>query len=123
MKKIVAVVIACILGGVILYNLNPTEYYFMPKCPLKLITGLSCPGCGIQRAIHALLHGEIVKAISFNYYLVYSGPYAASFILLWLLPENTYKEKFRSVIENKYVVDFYIFSFIIWMVMRNILKI
>ena len=46
----------------------------MPKCSFKLLTGLSCPGCGLQRAVHALLNGEPMKAIQYNYFLVYSGP-------------------------------------------------
>ena len=46
----------------------------MPKCPFKLITGLSCPGCGIQRAIHAMLHGKFTEAITYNYYFTASIP-------------------------------------------------
>jgi len=95
----------------------------MPKCPFKLITGLSCPACGIQRAIHALIHGEYAEAISYNYFLVYSGPYAASFLVVWLMPENNYREKVKMVIENKHVVNLYIVSFTIWLLVRNILNI
>jgi hypothetical protein len=35
----------------------------MPKCPFKMITGFSCPGCGIQRALYAIMHGNIKEAI------------------------------------------------------------
>jgi len=120
MNRMVFVIFIIILGGVVLYNLNPTQYWFMPKCPFKLITGLSCPGCGIQRAIHALMHGEIKEAIHYNYYLLYSGPYAASFLLVWLMPENVLRDKVKSIIENKYVVNFYLFTFLLWLVIRNI---
>ena len=106
-----------------LYYLNPTQYLFMPKCPFKLITGLSCPGCGIQRAVHAMLHGEFVKGIKYNYYLVYSGPYAAAFVLEWIMPIGTAREKLSNVIENKYVVNFYVLSFTVWLILRNILNI
>ena len=30
------------------------------------VTGWDCPGCGSQRAIHALLHGEIGEAFRAN---------------------------------------------------------
>jgi hypothetical protein len=120
MNRMLFAIFIIILGGVVLYNLNPTQYWFMPKCPFKLITGLSCPGCGIQRAIHALMHGEIKEAIQYNYYLLYSGPYAASFLLVWLLPENVLRDKVKSIIENKYVVNFYLFTFLLWLVIRNI---
>lgn len=118
-----AIIAILTLGGLVLYYINPVQYWFMPKCPFKLITGLSCPGCGIQRAIHALFHGRVEEAISYNYFLVYSGPYAVSFVILWLLPNNKNREKLRKIIENKYVVDFYILSFMIWFFVRNVLKI
>lgn len=120
MKRIAIATFLIILGGIFLFNLNPTQYWFMPKCPFKMITGLSCPGCGIQRAIHALLHGEIKEAIQYNYYLLYSGPYAASFLLVWLMPQNGFRDKLKGVIENKDVVNFYIVSFLLWLVIRNI---
>ena len=94
----------------------------MPQCPFKQITGLSCPGCGIQRAIHALMHGEIKDAIHYNLFLLYSGPYAASFLLVWLMPENVFRYKIKDIIENKHVVNFYILSFLLWLVIRNILN-
>jgi len=107
------------IGGVVLYLLNPSSYWFMPKCPFKLITGLSCPGCGIQRAIHAMLHGKFTEAITYNYYLVYSGPYATSFVFVWLMPKNKFRERIKKVIENRYVVNFYVISFVIWLFVRN----
>jgi hypothetical protein len=112
-----------ILGGIVLYYLNPTQYWFMPKCPFKMITGLSCPGCGIQRAIHALVHGEFAEAIRYNYFLAYSGPYAALFVIEWMMPQNKTREKLSHIIENKHVVYFYVLSFSIWLVVRNLLNI
>ena len=35
-------------------------------CPLNKLTGLLCPGCGSQRALHALLHGETIAAMNHN---------------------------------------------------------
>lgn len=37
-----------------------------PECPFKAITGLDCPGCGITRALHALLTGHPGRAIDHN---------------------------------------------------------
>ncbi|WP_316746488.1 DUF2752 domain-containing protein [Pedobacter gandavensis] len=33
------------------------DRFFIP-CPIKYLTGLDCPGCGFQRAILALIHGQ-----------------------------------------------------------------
>ena len=61
--------------GLTLYFVNPTAYWFWPKCPFKLLTGLSCPACGIQRFIHAMTNGHFREAIAYNYFLVYALPY------------------------------------------------
>lgn len=119
LKKMLFVLTILFIGGVVLYLLNPSSYWFMPKCPFKLITGLNCPGCGIQRAIHAMLHGKFTEAITYNYYLVYSGPYATSFVFVWLMPKNKFRERIKKVIENRYVVNFYVISFVIWLFVRN----
>jgi hypothetical protein len=48
------------------YFFNPTVSNFFPKCPFHTITGLYCPGCGSQRAIHDLMHLNIFEAINHN---------------------------------------------------------
>ena len=123
MKRTAAILAIIIIGGIVIYNFDPTQYRFMPKCFFKLFTGFSCPACGIQRAIYSLLHGDFVKAIHYNYYLLYSGPYAASFIVVWAMPRNNLRSKIRKCIENKYVVDFYVITFITWLFVRNLLNI
>jgi hypothetical protein len=66
-----------ILAGlsVIYYRYNPTEYRFFPKCPFHSLTGFNCPGCGSQRAIYSLLHGNLVAALNDNTLLVISIPF------------------------------------------------
>lgn len=38
----------------------------MPGCLFRKLTDLECPGCGMTRATHALLHGNFVEAFQFN---------------------------------------------------------
>lgn len=122
-KKVIFVTLLCVVGVIAYYYLNPVQFRLMPKCPFKLITGLNCPGCGIQRAIHALLHGEIKEALHYNYYLLYSGPYAASFLFVWLAPNYKFSTKLKRIIENKYVVNIYVVTFLLWLLIRNIYNI
>ena len=88
-----------------------------------MLTGWDCPGCGIQRAIHALFHGHFIEAISYNYYLAYSLPYALSFVVVWVAPDYGWSQKLRNFIQDRHVVYFYIITYFIWLFVRNILHI
>jgi hypothetical protein len=48
-----------------LYWLPPARYTFYPRCPFFALTNLECPGCGMTRALAALLHGQF--ALSWHY--------------------------------------------------------
>lgn len=69
---IVAIAVFCIY-----YNFNPASYSIFPKCPFHTLTGFDCPGCGSQRAIHALLHGNFREACGYNILLIISIPFLA----------------------------------------------
>ncbi len=45
---------------------NPVTAGFFPVCPLLKLTGIACPGCGMTRGLHALLHGDFVSALDYN---------------------------------------------------------
>lgn len=57
---------------------NPLESGFFPKCPFKQLTGLDCPGCGSQRAIHFLLNGSWELAWQSNPLLIVAIPYVVT---------------------------------------------
>lgn len=75
-----------IVGGIALllvYALvDPATTVWAPKCPFKLLTGLDCPGCGSQRAIHALLTGDLAAAWHAHPILVVALPYLGVGLLL-----------------------------------------
>lgn len=122
MKKIV-IGLALIAALVILTLIDPAQSVWMPKCPFKLITGLQCPGCGGQRAAHALLQGDIVGALRYNWFLIYAAPYLLLLIIERFFLQGEWQTKVRSWAENKYVVWLYIVSYCVWLVVRNILHI
>lgn len=106
----------------IYYLYDPVASQWTPKCSFKLVTGLQCPGCGIQRALHALLQGRFLDAIHYNYFLLFSGPYIILFGIRVLLPKGKVKDKLTSIIEDKRLIWLYIILFFVWFVLRNMLN-
>lgn len=97
--------------GIVLYRFNPSYYVLMPKCPFKILTGLSCPGCGFQRAMHALLHGRVLEAVNYNLFLVFAGPYAFFIgVNQWLIPKP-YSLHVSKIIEHRVLVYLYVIMF------------
>lgn len=48
------------------FFIDPEKWKIFPKCPFLALTGLYCPGCGSQRAIHDLLHLRIASSLDHN---------------------------------------------------------
>jgi hypothetical protein len=57
---------AALFFAVVLYRFPPGEYGFYPRCPVYALTGWQCPGCGMTRALAALLHGHVAEALRWN---------------------------------------------------------
>ena len=71
----------CAVVALVFFFFDPTKVAIFPPCYFHLITGLDCPGCGAQRALHQLLHGNLIAAIRLNAMFVLSLPLA-----LWFGP-------------------------------------
>lgn len=75
-SAVTATLVITAIAAVALYTaIDPESSVFFPKCPFHMLTGLECPGCGSQRAIHSLLNGDIAAAIHYNLLIVLSIPY------------------------------------------------
>jgi len=66
-----------VILAIVYYRYDPSKYGLFPKCPFYSLTGYNCPGCGSQRAIYNLLHGNIKQAANYNLLLVLSLPLLA----------------------------------------------
>ena len=74
--RAIAIFLAFILPvlSALLFLFEPGRTRLFPPCPFRLSTGLYCPGCGTMRAIHHLLDGNIVGAMSMNPLMVLALP-------------------------------------------------
>lgn len=73
--------LATLAGGVFLAILalaDPATGSVFPPCLWRSATGWLCPGCGSARAIHALLHGQLLSALYLNPLAVVAMPVVAS---------------------------------------------
>ncbi len=75
-----AIVAAGAAIALTLYRVDPASARWLPICPLHELTGWHCPGCGSTRAAHALLHGDVMQAVSKNALVVCGAPIA---LALW----------------------------------------
>ena len=117
-----AAAIAVVIVGSVLFLFNPAETGVFPRCPFLMLTGYECPGCGSQRAIHALLHGDIIKAWDYNPLLVIAVPY----IILGFIAELSFRRSrlMRTVRDRLYsgrAVWIVLTVIIIYWIGRNVL--
>jgi hypothetical protein len=120
LKWSIAIIIVTILA--ILYRTyNPNGNVYFPKCPFKEFTGLKCPGCGSQRAVHYLLNFDIFNAIKENVILVLSIPYILTGLVFDSLKKpNENLLKWRKILFGRKAI-FVILSIIIaFWILRNI---
>ena len=73
--RTILILLAGLIAIVIYYTFSPEGSWWFPKCPVKLLTGLDCPGCGGQRALHAALHGHFVQALHYNLFYIVGIPF------------------------------------------------
>ncbi|MFH6768986.1 DUF2752 domain-containing protein [Gaetbulibacter aquiaggeris] len=77
---------------------------FMLPCLNKALFGVECPGCGMQRSVSLLIHGEFIAA-----YKTYPAIYAL--ILLFLFIGLNFFFKFKN--SNKIINGLAILSILI----------
>jgi hypothetical protein len=68
LKKLLLVTTA--LALLLIYFFFDARKGGFPECPFHVLTGWFCPGCGSQRALSSLLHGNVVEAMHNNILMV-----------------------------------------------------
>lgn len=66
-KAAAALGVAAVAGVAVLWSVDPNSASSpLPGCLFFRFTGLYCPGCGMTRMLHALVHGDLATAASMN---------------------------------------------------------
>jgi len=115
-------IITGLLSLVLIYKyFNPIDHAIFPQCPIKHFTGLDCPGCGSQRAIHYLLNGQLRTSFYQNPLLFFLAPYLLLGFYLELIPRPTQRElKLRKIIYSYRAIQILFAVIILFTILRNI---
>ena len=101
---------------------NPLQNDFFPKCPLWSITGVKCPGCGSQRAVHHLLNFELISALKENLLIVFGLPYLLiGFILKKIENPSIKLIQLRKLFYGKRAMYLLFIIIIIYWIVRNVI--
>lgn len=98
------------------YDPNVAGNPFLP-CLFHRMTGLYCPGCGLTRAMHALVHFDLPRAIRMNAFFILSAP--IFFLLTWRMyrPLPASLEKLAKPLANPWP---WVFAVPLFAVIRNL---
>lgn len=111
-------VLSAIVILILIYGLFDPSTHFFPRCIFKSLTGLDCPGCGSQRALHALLHADIISAWRFNAMLVLSIPPLA--VMAAAAVMRTRRPRLYAAMNSTKAIYIWLAAIIIWWIMRNV---
>mgnify|MGYP002635979074 CR=1 FL=1 len=112
------VVVVCMVGSLFasvhLYQWNPEEAPGLLPCVFHALTGLHCPGCGGQRAVHHLLHGRFLLALRHNALMFLVGSMFAAEAIARTRGAQP------SVFESVWAARLTVASFFAFVILRNV---
>lgn len=108
---VVAVAVACVSY----YFIDPSTGLY-PRCLFKQLTGLDCPGCGSQRAVRALLHGDLMGALAYNAFL------PVALVLIGVLLGARRHPRLEKVLNSRMSIIIMLIAIVGWTVIRNLLN-
>jgi hypothetical protein len=96
----------------LVYVVDPTRRMITPPCPYLTLTGLACPGCGLTRATHFLLHGDVALAFAYNPWAFVTAPALVLFAVLPSITDATRTLRIRTALA--WAMLFVTVAFWIW---------
>lgn len=113
----IAIAVAVAAVVCLYYEYDPAAYP-APRCVFKVLTGYDCPGCGSQRALHALLGGRFAEAFGYNPYVFFAFPAAVYFVIVEALRKRYPRLHSRST--HPLVIAAVLAATLGWWIGRNL---
>ena len=115
---ITVVIVLLLVFGFIYYAIDPATSTVFPRCTFLTLTGYKCPGCGSQRAIHALLNGDIKGALGYNAMLIVAIPWIA--LCLFAEGQRTRRPRLYERLNAPLLIWLFLVAVLAWWLLRNI---
>ena len=119
MVWVVLAIVVVTIAIPLYFYFDPAHSYLAPKCLFHFVTGLDCPSCGNQRALHALLNGEVWLSFRYNPFMWLCAPYFLLVIISALIKMPRMQRLFGLLSSNKVIITFLVF-YCLWWVVRNL---
>lgn len=112
---------ATVIIAALLYFYFDARYYsFFPRCIFYTLTGFLCPGCGSQRAVSSLLHGDIMQAVHSNVLVVASFPFILFSYIVSVVNDFRTAPLIQKIFYSPLFVKVLLAVVIFFFVLRNI---
>lgn len=116
--KIILTAAVLLALAAVYFMFDPNTEVVFPKCGFYVLTGWKCPGCGSQRALHALLHGDVLAAFRLNMWIPVAIIYIAFVVTAMLFGKQG--SRFSEIVTNKYLLAAFLVFTLLWFVLRNV---
>ena len=118
-KVVIALSVVAIIVFVAVYLIfNPSTSSFFPKCVFLSATGYKCPGCGSQRAVHALLHGDLAAAFRYKALLLIAIPWIA--LCLFAESQRVRNPRLYARLNAPRLIWLFLVMVFLWWLLRNV---
>lgn len=120
--RLVHVVLLLLVAAGLLYHAGtqiPGESQVLLPCVFFTLTDWHCPGCGVTRLVHALLHGRIYEAFRYNPLLFVATPFLALGVTSELKRYVTGRALFQKMLPSRAIMPIFWLVLAYW-VLRNI---
>ncbi len=112
-----------LLAGSLLLPLLAFDWVTSPQalvlCPLRAVTGIPCPSCGLTRSLAYLERGHLAQALKFHPFSPLILVLALALLVLLLLELATHKSIIRNPLESRRSIYFLFAVVIIFQIART----
>lgn len=115
---VIALAVAAAAVAWWVYSTFDPSTHFFPRCMFHELTGWECPGCGSQRALHALLTGDVAGAWHFNALFVLELPLLVLLVAAWYMRSRV--PWLHRTLNSRSVILGILAVIILWTIVRNL---